>query len=353
MINYLISDEYFQDEERCGFVVSSLMKRCWAAQLKVIEDFDRVCSRHNLKWYAFCGTLLGAVRHKGFIPWDDDVDICMLRGDYSMFLQYAEKELPGYFVETFDDVYSDDSAFAHALGITRINNTHNADFNPDYLKAHCGFPYPVGIDLYPLDYVPRDLEEYDTAIKIYKYILAVCVKFKMENWAGFVSPDPAYGLINLEEAYSNLENYTGVSIDKNGNILSQLNNLATNIASYTKGKDSDKVACMAHMVFDHRNMIFPKEAFAKRLEVSYETGKIYIPENYDTVLSINYGSEYMIPNKSIPHEYPYYKKQERWVRDYVIKNPDIAEFMPGYYIADVYEEDLDKKVLLDKIYGVT
>ena len=352
MVKYLIDEEYFRDEERCGFMVSSLMKRCWAAQLKSIEDFDRVCSKHGLKWFAFCGTLLGAVRHKGFIPWDDDVDICMLRGDDNMFLRYAAKEMPGYFIETYDDLGTDDNTLTNALGITRINNTHKADFNPEYLESHCGFPYPIGIDLYPLDYVPRDSAEYETSIEIYKYILAVCVKYKMNNWPGFVTPDPAYEAINLDEAYSLLERITGFAINKKGDVLAQLNNLAVNIASYTKGKDSDKVACMAHMVFDHTGMIFPKDAFTKRVEVPFEGGTMYIPTDYDTILSINYGTNYMTPNTHVPHDYPYYKMQERWVRDYVIKDPEMAQYMPAYYIADVYEEDYDKKVLLDKIYGM-
>lgn len=352
MVNYPINEEYFRDEERCDFMVSSLMKRCWAAQLKSIEDFDRVCSKHNLKWYAFCGTLLGAVRHKGFIPWDDDIDICMLRGDYNMFLRYAAKEMLGYFIETFDNKETDENTFTHALGITRINNTHKADFNLDFLKSYYGFPYPIGIDLYPLDYVPGDPAEYDTVIDIYKYILAVCVKYKMENWPNFVTPDPAYGAIDLDEAYSTLENVTGFAVDKKGDVLAQLNNLAVTIASYTKGKDSDNVACMAHMVFDHKNLIFPKEAFAKRVEVPFEKGNIYIPADYNTILSINYGPNYMTPNTSVPHDYPYYKKQERWVRDYVIRDPEVAPYMPAYYIADVYDEDTDKKILLDKIYGM-
>ena len=351
MIGFKISEEFLQDEERSGFMVSSLMKRCWAAQLKAIEDFDRVCSRHGLKWFAFCGTLLGAVRHKGFIPWDDDVDICMLRGDYNMFLRYAEKEMNGYLIETYDNVHSSDNTFTHALGITRINNTHTSDFNPEYLKSHYGFPYPVGIDLYPLDYVPKDPDEYDTAINIYKYILGVSIKYKMDNWPGFRTPDPAYGAINLNEAYKTLEQVTGVRIDQSREVLPQLNLLAENVASYTKGKDSEKVACMSHMVFDHKHMIFPKDAFSKRQEVPFETGSLYVPGDYDTVLRVNYGPGYMTPNTSVPHDYPYYRKQERLVRDYVIKNPDVADFMGAYYISDVYDEDPEKKVLLDRIYG--
>ena len=352
MIGFDIDENFLREEKRNGFEVTSLMKKCWAAQLQVLSDFDKVCSRHGLKWFAFCGTLLGAVRHKGFIPWDDDMDVCMLRGDYNMFLHYAEKEMPGYYIETFDNVYSGENAFTHALGITRINNTHMADFNPDYLAAHYSFPYTVGLDLYPLDYVPRSKEEYDSAIRIYKYILGVCVKYKMENWKDFTPPSPGYEVINLDEAYASLYEVTGVRIDKNGDVLRQLNNLAVNIASYTKGKDADNVACMAHMVFDHNNMIFPKDAFAKRTEVPFESGSVYIPSGYDTVLKINYGPGYMTPDPRSPHDYPYYKKQERWVRDYVIKDPSVAPYMPREYISDVYDEDPEKKKILDGIYGV-
>ena len=53
----------------------------------------------------------------------------------------------------------------------------------------------------------------------------------------------------------------------------------------------------------------------------------------------------------MPHDYPYYKMEERWVMNYVIRDPEMAQFMPKYYIQDVYEEDPEKKVLLDKIYG--
>ena len=65
--------DYFEDEIRDGFYVNGFMKRCWAAQMEVLTDIDRVCEKYGIKWYADCGTLLGAVRHGGFIPWDDDV----------------------------------------------------------------------------------------------------------------------------------------------------------------------------------------------------------------------------------------------------------------------------------------
>lgn len=83
------TEDYFQEEEREGFVVSSMMKRVWAAQLVVLEEIGRVCQKLKIPFWADWGTMLGAVRHHGFIPWDDDMDICMMRKDYMRFLQEA------------------------------------------------------------------------------------------------------------------------------------------------------------------------------------------------------------------------------------------------------------------------
>lgn len=351
MLGFELTEDFFTDEERSGFKVNSLMKRCWGAQLQVLQDFDRVCSKHGLKWYAFCGTLLGAVRHKGFIPWDDDMDVCMMRSDYTMFLRYAAKEMPGYQIDHFDRNIPEEGRYVDYMGITRINNNNLADFDPDYLKSHCMFPYTVGLDVYPLDYIPRNKQEYDINIQIFSYLINVAFRYKSLNWTNYKVVDGNFGNINLDEAYDSIFEVTGYRIDKNGDILNQLNELAVMISSYTKGKDSDEVACMAHMALNHRNMIFPKEAFAKTIEAPFESGSIPIPAGYNEILKRNYGARYMEPRNVSPHDYPYYKKQERWVRDYIIKNPDMKGFMPDYYISDIYDEDPEKKVLLDKIYG--
>ena len=88
---------FFEDEVRDGFFVCSMMKHYWAAQITVLFEIDRICCKHEIPWFLDGGSLLGAVRHKGFIPWDDDVDISMKRHDLERFLTVAQKELPeGY-----------------------------------------------------------------------------------------------------------------------------------------------------------------------------------------------------------------------------------------------------------------
>lgn len=73
-------------EVRCDFEISAMMKRAWAAQMEVLEVVDEICQRNGLQYFADWGTLLGAIRHQGFIPWDDDIDICMKRKDYNQLI---------------------------------------------------------------------------------------------------------------------------------------------------------------------------------------------------------------------------------------------------------------------------
>lgn len=91
-----------RDEMRSGFLVTSHRKKLWNAKIGLINEFARICKKHNLRWFAFYGTLLGAARHKGFIPWDDDVDVVMFRPDYSKFQKVAVTEIKSpYFMDVW------------------------------------------------------------------------------------------------------------------------------------------------------------------------------------------------------------------------------------------------------------
>ena len=68
-------DSFFEDEVREGFYVPAMIKKAWAAELTVMYEVDRICRKHNIRYFSDWGTMLGAVRHGGFVPWDDDFDI--------------------------------------------------------------------------------------------------------------------------------------------------------------------------------------------------------------------------------------------------------------------------------------
>ena len=86
--------EFFWDEVREGFYIPAMMKRAWAAELEILVEIDKICEKHKLRYFIDYGNLLGAIRHKGFIPWDDDIDIMMMRKDYEIFAEVADAELP-------------------------------------------------------------------------------------------------------------------------------------------------------------------------------------------------------------------------------------------------------------------
>lgn len=97
-------DDLDTDELRDGFLVTSHRKKLWNVQINLMKEVARICEKYGIRWFAISGTLLGAVRHKGFVPWDDDVDIAMLRPDYAKFQEVAKKEIrEPYFLDVWYD----------------------------------------------------------------------------------------------------------------------------------------------------------------------------------------------------------------------------------------------------------
>lgn len=92
-------NDLHNDEIRDGFLVMADRKKVWNRQLEIWQEIDRICRKHNIKYHAIYGTLLGAVRHKGFIPWDDDMDVCMLRPEFNRFYEIVDDELKGSIFE--------------------------------------------------------------------------------------------------------------------------------------------------------------------------------------------------------------------------------------------------------------
>lgn len=85
---------FLTEENRNGYIVSSEMKKMRYLQLKILSVIQDICEKNDIKYFAVCGTLIGAVRENGFIPWDDDIDIGMTRENANKFIEVAKRELP-------------------------------------------------------------------------------------------------------------------------------------------------------------------------------------------------------------------------------------------------------------------
>ncbi len=160
-----LPETFFKNEIRCGFHVTAMMKRLWASQLEILSWIDEVCSEHGIRYIACYGSLLGAVRHRGYIPWDDDIDIAMLRTDYEAFMEAVSMELPDYLFTR--------SLLPGALPpkemTFNVNNGTRLDTSPGFLERFHGCPYATGVDVFVFDRIPDDPEEFayqDRLIKL-------------------------------------------------------------------------------------------------------------------------------------------------------------------------------------------
>ena len=145
------------------------MNKLHNVHLELMDEFVRICDKHKLKYYLYGGTLLGAMRHKGFIPWDDDVDIIMHRDDYEKFGEICKTELDTkkYFYQTcFTDEW-----YTRNFAKIRKNNTAVREPVWDDYKLHKG----IYIDILPLDYFPPGKWRRRRLEKRFSWLNAVCL----------------------------------------------------------------------------------------------------------------------------------------------------------------------------------
>lgn len=298
------SHSYFEDEVRDGFYVPGEIKRAWAAQLEVLQELDRICRKYDIPWFADCGTLLGAVRHGGFIPWDDDIDVCMTRDNYQKFLAVAEKEMTGEYsiVNFYKDAEFDEF-------LTRLVNTRRINFDKAHLRKFHEFPFSAGVDIFPLDYLAPNSEEEEFRKQIVKIITGA---YSAITDAKHLTEENLQQICQVEEL-------CGVKFDQNRPLKQQLRILIDNLFALYGKDEAEDVALMMYWVTDD-NHRYPKECFERQIRIPFETIEIPVPVLYDKVLRIEYRDYMKISKNGGVHDYPYYKKQEAHLeRTYGIK----------------------------------
>ena len=142
-------NNFLSPEQRGDTFVSSEMKRVWKVELDILEEFDRFCRAYGLSYSLAGGTLIGAFRHHGFIPWDDDIDVDMPREDYDKFLEVAQQELPAHlFLQT---TVTDPE---RVVTFAQIRNSNTTCIDPHWTDLGLVFNMGIGIDILPVDGVP-------------------------------------------------------------------------------------------------------------------------------------------------------------------------------------------------------
>lgn len=254
--------------------------------LTMTQDIDKVCRKHGLKLFLVGGSLLGAVRHGGFIPWDDDMDFGMIRDDYKKFVRIFDKELGDkYYLRCPNSPYPNGNRFMQIFkkGTTLVTAEGGTPLQPK-----C-----VSIDIFPYDYVPNN-----RLVRIVKGVYCNLIMLIAASVTDYKYQNAEYKLLMMKSQSGKILYYAEHIL---GLVFSWrtpakwFNTVDKVIQSKNKTDYITSATGRKHYLGE----VFPKQVFFPLQELKFEEVNLYAPANPDTYLGNNYGDDYMtLPAKN-------------------------------------------------------
>lgn len=257
-------------------------KKLKQVQLELLDVFVTFCSEHNLKYYLFSGTLLGAIRHRGYIPWDDDIDVCMPIGDYLKLIKHFDNDSRYY----IDNRESNRLYFNHYSKLTK-RDTIYIEYSIQKTKWRQG----IFLDIFPIYYVPenRNFSYYLFYFKLYtlnrratpRFLIPPCTNVKKKR------------------------------ISKIADVISWIllwwcpRNLAAKWRDSFLHKHTKKKTAIVSVGSNLGNR-YPSKLYEGSSSVQFEGRLLAAPELVEENLISRFGTDYMsLPKKEkqIPHHY--------------------------------------------------
>lgn len=268
------------------------IKETQRISLELLNVVANVCEEQHLRYALIYGTLIGAVRHQGYIPWDDDIDIMMPRPDYEKLLQYLKKHIGEY---PHIQIFNPDECADYPYMITRISD------NRYVIDVDNEKPYGMGvfIDVYPYDGLGNSKKE---ALKFGlkgDRLSSLCYqatrrRFAIETTTSNVRkilkyPVYLYAKLRGKEVFQR-------KLDK--------------LAGIKEYDESNYVGCVVWLSWGEKD-IFPRKWFEETILVNFDKYKFRIPKEYDALLRYEYGDYMKLPPEKERvghHNYKVYKK---------------------------------------------
>ncbi|MBR2805298.1 MAG: LicD family protein [Oscillospiraceae bacterium] len=268
---HAFSADYFDEEERFGFKVDKARKEIWAVELDLLYELDRVCNKLSLQYSLAYGTLIGAVRDGRFIPWDDDIDVVMLREDYDVLISMGPDEFQfPYFLQTG---YNDHDFFR---GHAQLRNSTTCGALPKELME-VKFNQGIFIDIIVIDSYNDDQLDMLYAKKKSFYRKRRVMMNRLHGgiirnsilrcWRPFL-------MLKYHDTHELYREYDSL---------------------FSKTKDGEFVDALMFWKQSSQIKHFKREWLEKTHRVPFEDGMFPIPDHYDEILSLIYGNDYMIP----------------------------------------------------------
>ena len=247
------------------------MKRLKEIELDLLLELDRICKKHNIRYIIGYGTLIGAIRHKGFIPWDDDVDVCMTRADYIRFRNACKTDLDSRF---FYQTHETDENYFYLFDKLRANGTV---FREQALKDH-RIHHGVYLDIFPVDNLPDN--RFLRKIHYAKYRLC-----RIALHSKYIDLSTRHGKKKL---ISIVLRILLVPVSKEF-----LYNSAEKLAVKYNHEPQRDVCCYTSTY--KQKDIFPASYFSDVMDGTFEGHSVLLPSHYDEILRQIYGDYMQLP----------------------------------------------------------
>lgn len=244
------------------------LRRMQLIQLDMLVEFDRICTKHNIKYIIDSGTLIGAVRHKGFIPWDDDIDVSMLRSEYEKFCRVCQKEIDStkYFFQNHDT----EPKYRWGYGKILRKDTVFVRLGQEHMKMQ----KMVFMDVFPMDGMAKNhflwWLQNALAYCCRKILWSEVGKLRVENvwkraWFKFINLIPVkvpFGIINF-------------------------------LAKRVKEEKADYVDCLSYDYKSCYKKQLKRKYYIEREQYEFEGKMFWGPKDVDGWLRTIYGENYM------------------------------------------------------------
>lgn len=251
-------------------------------QRKLLHDFKTTCEKHNLKYSIHAGTLLGAARHKGFIPWDDDVDVCMPREDYEKYIALNKAEFgTGNFLMN----YHDEPRFVNIFA--RLCKRGTVAIQEHWKNAR--FEQAIFIDVFPLDPLPDSIETVKEQTRKIEYIFKIK---RVKVLSTVVSKQKNRMVRNILYIFVKLFLYV-VFLPIPMSYLSKRQEAISNT-----GLQSDNMASYAEGVFETiTGSLYNMDDFIDQVELEFDGEMYKAPRRYKELLTLQYGDYMSLPSE--------------------------------------------------------
>lgn len=276
--------------------MNSDLKKLQDLELEMMLKIDEICKKNNLTYYLMGGTLIGAVRHQGFIPWDDDIDIGMPRPDYERFMKIAKKELGNEF-----GILTPYDTEGYQFTFSRVINKKMKILYKNNMKLK---KWNIWIDIFPLDSMPKNkiLFTFRKYLLLYRRCMVMLSAFE--------------DVVSLEKRKRPFYGNIMIWVGKNFHLSSildtkkQIMKFEKSIKRYPFEKGPYMVNVMGRYKF---KTVFLREVYGSPFYLSFEGHMLRVPEQYDYFLRRLYGDYMQLPsdNQKNQHKIEFVNEGDR------------------------------------------